>query len=150
VFTVNRVTDLPYGVDALAAMALDERHGMVLRLVEEFRSGRNRFDKIGEALWAALAGPALVGVCGLNRDPFALPDERAGRVRRLYVVEEWRRLGVATALLNGVITTARDSFTTLTAFTTSHAARAFYLAHGFEPVTGVDRRSFEMQLGWPV
>jgi GNAT superfamily N-acetyltransferase len=150
VFTVNRVTDLPYGVETLVAIALDEGHGMVLRLVEDFRSGRNRFDKIGEALWAVHAGPALVGVCGLNRDPFASPDERAGRVRRLYVMPEWRRLGVATALLSDVIAMARDNFATLTAFTTAHTAGAFYRAHGFEPVTGVARRSFEMRLGPPV
>lgn len=149
-FTVSRVTDLPDGADTLAAVALDEGHGMVLRLVEKFRGGSNRFNETGEALWVAHAGTVLVGVCGLNRDPFALPEERAGRVRRLYVVPEWRRRGVATALLGEVIATARASFATLTVFTTAQAAGAFYRAHGFEPVTGVTRRSFEMRLVSPV
>jgi len=145
-FTLSRVIDLPDGVDTLAAVALDEGHGMVLRLVEEFCSGRNRFNKTGEALWVVHVDAVLVGVCGLNRDPFAPPDERAGRIRRLYVAPEWRRRGVATALVGEVTATARENFATLTAFTTAPAAGAFYRAHGFKPVTGVTRRSFEMRL----
>ena len=39
---------------------------MVRRLVHEWETGTNRFDKPGEALFGAWLDGRLVGVCGLN------------------------------------------------------------------------------------
>lgn len=146
---MTRTTDLPDGIDALAHAAAEEGYRMIRHLSETFRDASNRFDQPGEALWEARAGAHLIGVCGLNRDPFAAPAENAGRVRRLYVASEWRRHGVATTLLDQVIANAREFFSVLTVFTTDPAAAGFYRARGFRPVTGVAKRSFEMRFAVP-
>ena len=88
----------------------------------------------------------MTGVCGLNQDPFADPEDNAGRVRRLFVLPEWRRKGVASALAETVEQQARDHFDVLTAFTTDAGARAFYEGRGFETVVGVPKRSFQLRL----
>ena len=119
---------------------------MVTRLVEDYRSGANRFDKLGEGLWEARDDGDLVGVCGLNLDPFAAAEERTGRVRRLYVLPEWRRLGIASELVDLVEEQAEQRFAVLTAFTTDSGAAAFYRARGYEPVVGVVKRSFQLRL----
>src|SRR5262249_51280807 len=61
-----------------------ERFGLrlVRRLTEEWASGVNRFDRPGEILFGAFIDGRLVGVCGLNVDPYA-GNERVGRVRHL-------------------------------------------------------------------
>lgn len=150
-FTVTNITVLPEDVlpediDSLADTAGDEGHAIVARLAADFRSGENRFDAPGEGLWEARVGTNLVGICGLNRDPFATPAEKAGRVRRLYVIPEFRRQGIASALLENVIAVARLHFSLVNAFTTNPAAIRFYTARGFRTVAGVERRSVELPL----
>jgi GNAT superfamily N-acetyltransferase len=86
--------------DGTASLAADgERAGsrIVRRLVEEWASGANRFDRPGEVLLGAWLDGQLVGVCGLNVDPYAA-QERVGRVRHLYVLSALRRLGVGRRL----------------------------------------------------
>ncbi|MBD7971056.1 GNAT family N-acetyltransferase [Paenibacillus sp. Sa2BVA9] len=54
------------------------------RLVTDYGTGTNTFDKNGEALFLVLKNSEIVGVCGLNQDPFS-DSKKVGRVRRLYV-----------------------------------------------------------------
>jgi GNAT superfamily N-acetyltransferase len=111
-----------------------ERAGLqfVRRLVEEWVSGANRFDHPAEALFAARINGQLVGVCGLNVDPYAA-QERIGRVRHLYVLSAFRRLGVGRRLVTQVIETARGRFDILRLRTANPAAAQFYEALGFRP-----------------
>lgn len=55
------------------------------RLVSDYDTGTNKFDKDGEALFLALKNGDIVGVCGLNEDPHS-ENKEIGRVRRLYVL----------------------------------------------------------------
>ena len=72
-----------HGVDADLCSS---HHGAALRgCHEEWRTGTNRFDRPDEALFGAWAKGQLVGVCGLNIDPYR-GDDRVGRVRHLYVL----------------------------------------------------------------
>jgi ribosomal protein S18 acetylase RimI-like enzyme len=118
-------------------IAESERQGFafVRRLVEEWGSGINRFDRPGEVLFAARAGDDLVGVCGLNVDPHA-DDPRIGRVRHLYVLVPYRRAGVGEQLVTDVIETARGHFARLHLRTTSAAAARLYERLGFRPTPG--------------
>ena len=143
---VTRIDSLPAGIESLERAATSEGLRMVQRLVEDFCSGVNRFDRPGEGLWAATDDTELLGVCGLNIDPYAAPEERAGRVRRLYVSPTRRRNGVASALLDAVIDEARHRFAALTAFTQSPEAIAFYRAHGFTEVHRLDKRTVLLPL----
>lgn len=108
-----------------------EGHAFVRRLVDEDVSGANRFDRPGEALFGAFHGAALVGVCGLNHDPYRGDTPRAGRLRHLYVLPAYRRRGVGRRLVRAVIATARPAFDDLTLWTNNPEAAALYQTLGF-------------------
>src|SRR3989442_9087214 len=86
----------------LVPLADAEGHGMVSRLVKDWRSRVNRFDRSGEVLLVATDASDIVGVCGLNQDPFD-SAARVGRVRRLFVAPAWRRRGIGSALLKAIL-----------------------------------------------
>lgn len=128
---VERLSALPPGfVDALVDES--ERAGLrfVRRLAEEWASGANRFDGPGEALFAALMDGRVIGVCGLNVDPYAATP-RIGRVRHLYVLSACRRLGIGQRLVGEVVEAARGPFDTLRLRTQNPAAARLYERLGF-------------------
>jgi GNAT superfamily N-acetyltransferase len=104
------------------------------RLIMDWGAGANRFALPGEALFAAQDKGNIVGVCGLNVDPYA-NDRGVGRVRHLYVLASRRRQGIGRGLITQVIVSATGSFRMLRLRTDSPAAAAFYEALGFEPCT---------------
>ncbi len=125
---------LPHpGLPALLADSLADTQSMVRRLWKEWKNGGNRFALPGEALFGAFAGDTLVGVCGLNRDPYAgRPD--VGRLRHLYVHREHRRAGAGRALVRRVFQAAQPHFALLELRTITPEADAFYRHLGFAPV----------------
>lgn len=100
------------------------------RLVNDWQSGRNRFDQRGEVIFLATNNGKIVGVCGLNRDPY-LGDPTVGRVRHLYVAVEHRRNGVGSRLVRAVMSVAMGRFARLRLRTDSPDADAFYRSLGF-------------------
>src|SRR5437879_3322856 len=133
---IERLQDLPSDVlGALVAESEEAGLRFVRRLLDEWASGANRFDRPGEALFGARVGGRLVGVCGLNVDPFAA-DARVGRVRHLYVLLAFRRRGVGRHLVVEVIETARGRFDRLRLCTENAGAARFYEALGFRPSGG--------------
>jgi hypothetical protein len=63
------------------------------RVVDEWESVVNLFARPGEALLIAEMSRRWVGVCGLSIDPYQ-GDPRAGRVRNVYVLADYRRTGI--------------------------------------------------------
>jgi hypothetical protein len=62
--SIERLHDLP--VDLLGALVVESErsgYGLVCRLVDDWVTGVNRFDRPGEALFAAWRDGELVGVC---------------------------------------------------------------------------------------
>jgi GNAT superfamily N-acetyltransferase len=104
------------------------------RLITDWEAGTNRFALEGEALFAAQERGIIVGVCGLNIDPYA-SDREIGRVRHLYVLASRRRQGIGRRLVTQVMVSATRSFRLLRLRTDSPTAAAFYEALGFEPCT---------------
>jgi GNAT superfamily N-acetyltransferase len=136
--SVERVRDLRW--DAVEPLVVESERaglGFLRRLVDEWDSGRNRFDRPGEALFGALTDGRLVGVCGLNIDPYA-DSPSVGRVRHLYVLIAHRRLGVGRWLAEVVVRTARASFDTLRLRTHDPAAARLYEALGFRSAGEAD------------
>ena len=132
----ERLPDLA-SPDVGVLVAESEQAGLrlVRRLVDEWADGSNRFERPGEALFGAWVDGRLVGVCGLNVDPY-VRDDRVGRVRHLYVLAASRRLGVGRVLVERVVETAHGRFDTLRLSTNNPAAARLYEALGFRPAGG--------------
>lgn len=127
-------------VEHLQALITEsERQGFrfVRRLVEEWSSGANRFDRPGEVLFVARSGGDVVGVCGLNVDPHA-DDPKVGRVRHLYVLVPHRRAGIGEQLVADIVEAARGRFERLNLRTTNAAAARLYERLGFHRTAARD------------
>jgi GNAT superfamily N-acetyltransferase len=130
------VTDaLPRGFELIRHAADGEAYGMLARLKQDWESGANRFDKPGEALVAAFDGTALVGMGGVNHDPF-IPD--ALRMRRFYVIPSYRRRGVASAIAAALLNRADAQGRTITLSAPHAEAARFWEALGFVRDVGHD------------
>jgi GNAT superfamily N-acetyltransferase len=130
---VARLCDLPAEFDLLVAESEREGWRLLRRLADEWAAGSNRFDRPGEALFAARVGNALVGLCGLNADPYSA-EPTVGRVRRLYVRNAFRRRGIGACLVEAVIQLARPRFQSLRARTENPDAGRLYERLGFSVV----------------
>jgi GNAT superfamily N-acetyltransferase len=117
----------------------------VRTLVDEWASGRNKFDKPGEALFAAAFEARMVGVCGLSVDPY-LKSPRVGRVRRLYVLSAYRRRGVGRRLVQEVVLASRGVFDTLRLRSATAEASRLYAALGFQECAGIADCTHVMEL----
>jgi GNAT superfamily N-acetyltransferase len=146
---IERLHDAP--ADRLAPLiAESEAAGLrfVRRLAEEWASGGNRFDLPGEILLGAWMDARLVGVCGLNVDPYtAAPG--VGRVRHLYVLAAHRRQGVGRQLVARVVALARGSFVTLRLSTENPAAVRLYETLGFRRHAGDAHCTHLLELAEP-
>jgi ribosomal protein S18 acetylase RimI-like enzyme len=128
---VKRVNDLNLN-DIYPLVLESEREGFrfLRRFYDDYTSGTNRFDREGEALFVAQVSSQLVGICGLNQDPY-LRDSKVGRIRRLYVHPNFRKQGVGKLLVANVIEEAKRTYKTLTLRTDNPIADRFYKSIGF-------------------
>lgn len=117
----------------LANEARREGFTHIDRLIENWRSGANRFDRPGETLLAAWSTSNIIAVGGLNIDPY-LNDPGIGRVRHLYVLPEQRRTGVGRLLVGELLKCARGCFDIVRVRAAKGDAPFFYDAVGFERV----------------
>jgi GNAT superfamily N-acetyltransferase len=122
------------GLERLHSEARDEGYRFIDTLVEEWVSGKNRFDAPGEALCGHLDQGLLVAVGGLNVDPFAgHPD--VGRIRRVYVRHTWRNRGVGQALVTALLDEARNHFRCVHLRAENMEAARLYERMGFVPIS---------------
>jgi GNAT superfamily N-acetyltransferase len=129
---ITRLHSLPSGLEHLTDEAAQHGFGFLDRLVADWASGANTFSRPGECLLGAFSDNGLVGIGGLNADPF-LPGTDIGRVRHVYVLDCWRHKGVGRALLDRLVSEARGRFKGLR-LRSGEGAAAFYLRYGFSPV----------------
>lgn len=144
---IERVSGAP--TDRLAALlAESEQQGFrfVRRLVQEWESGDNRFDRPGEALFVARVGVDVVGVCGLSVDSYT-GDPKVGRVRHLYVLVPHRRSGVGEQLVADVLEAARGRFERLHLRTTNPTAARLYERLGFRRTFDARDRTHALDVG---
>jgi len=132
----------PFRVEKLAALHIEaleplaqeaEAQGFefMRRLIDDYTSGTNRFDKPGEAMFGVYEGEAMIGFGGLNIDSY-LNHPRVGRVRHVYVLAAHRRHGAGRDLLMAIITAARPHFDLLRLRTNTPEGAKFYESVGFE------------------
>lgn len=104
-------------------------------LRDEWEAGANRFSLPGEAFYTARMEGRLVGVCGVNQDPFA-QKAKIARLRRLYVIPELRRKGVGRQLVKRALEDAVKNFEVIRLRTVDSNSAAFFEAIGFIKVKG--------------
>lgn len=142
--TLANITPDSQGFVTLQTQSMAAGFNMLRRLEENWRNGQNRFDKPGEKLAGAFAGNLLVGVCGLNQDPY-LPGVLAGRLRHLYVDEQWRRMQVGMLLLNAMLEGADRWFDFINT-NAPQTAFTFYQRAGFIPLTDSENVTHRLSL----
>jgi GNAT superfamily N-acetyltransferase len=122
------------GVDARLAPLSEEaaRDGFrfIERLTRDWASGSNTFSRPGERLIAAIRGSQIIGVCGLNRDPYT-GESGVGRLRHLYVMKSEREQGAGRALVRLLLEEARATFVIVRLRTDTLQAARFYERLGF-------------------
>lgn len=136
---VERVTALSKigYLDRLVEASVRDGRRMLVRLVADYDAGTNRFDRPGERLVVARREGRLIGIVGLNVDPF-LDDARVARIRRLFVDPAERRRGVARALIQALLVDASVCFDRVRVRAGTAEAGPFYDALGFERVDEAD------------
>jgi GNAT superfamily N-acetyltransferase len=148
-FRLERITELPHDFGDVVRLSLREEFRAMQRMRVEWNSGANRFDGPGEVLFEARAGSRLVGICGLNRDPYATSPE-IGRVRHLYVDPEFRRRGVGRLLVSKIVEAAMRTFSRLRLRTLRADADRFYVAIGFSRIAGEPDATHELTTFSPI
>lgn len=145
---VSPDVDLRELLGDLPIVAAREGFAMVWRLVDDWAAGTNCFDAPGELLVVARVDGDVVGVGGLNHDPWA--SMGVARVRRLYVRPDARRSGLGRALLARVVAAAGlGGFHTVRLRTTTVRGAAFFESCGFVAVTGEPEATHVLAIGSP-
>jgi GNAT superfamily N-acetyltransferase len=130
---VSQLFSLPPALAPLEREAVAEGFGLLTRLRTEWDSGINRFDREGEILLGFFRAERLLGIGGLNRDPF-VDDPRVGRLRHFYVTKNERRAGIGRILVERALGYAPAHFDSVRLRTDQ--AGSFYERLGFERVDG--------------
>lgn len=124
-------------IDAFLFDAQADGVRFIDRLIADWRSGVNRFDRRGECLLLARSGGTAVGCIGLNADPYAA-DEATARLRHLYVLSRYRRCGVGRALVGAALHRAAGRYAIVRLRTDDAGAARFYVSLGFEATSEDD------------
>ena len=135
---IARIFELPNDIRILRAEADGGGIRNMALLVDEWASGMQRFNRPGEALFAAFDGDALAGAGGVTGEPHT--SVHAMRMRRLYVLQIHRRRGVGRLLAKNMIRHGFESAPLLTCNArATPAAAPFWESLGFRPVTAPNR-----------
>ena len=117
-------------------VAKKEGYNLINRLVTEYDSGENKFDREGEQLIGFVMDDMIVALCGLNIEPTNI---QYGRIKRLYVLPAYRNQGIGTELVNHLIEYARHYYKGVVVNIGNLSVNYFYESIGFN---SVDNPSF--------
>jgi ribosomal protein S18 acetylase RimI-like enzyme len=133
---IQQVFDISlFDISFLLEDSILDGHRHIQRLIDDYRSGKNRFTKSGESLFIALLNYKMVGICGLNQDPYN--NLTFGRIRRLYVMKNYRKCGIGRLLVEAVIKEANGKFKKLILRTDNPIASIFYETLGFKATSEI-------------
>jgi GNAT superfamily N-acetyltransferase len=131
--TLERVSNRPpHGFEDLKADALADGHRHLVRLAAELEQNPTMF----HAIFAGYVDGRLAGI-GATTDEPALTLGSTGRLRRLYVHRDCRRLGVARTIVMALLQEATGNVSTVTVHAGNDGASRFWEAIGFRPVAGM-------------
>ncbi len=128
---IQQIEDLMiYEYDYLVQESKDEGFNFLLKLINEYENEINTFNKTVECLYGIFQGEKLIGIGGLNVDPYT-ENNKIGRLRRFYISKDYRRTGLGNLLLNRLLSHAEKYFQIVVLHTDTKQGNAFYLANGF-------------------
>ena len=122
---IEKIIELPADIQYLVSESQVDGFRFLKRLVDEFNSGINRFDNLGEVLLAVREQDKLIAIGGINN------DNGVARLRRFYVSKRYRRTGLGSRLLKELEQTAIKSFSEIVLFTDTSDAGKFYQSCGY-------------------
>lgn len=126
---IHQITHLPPLILTLEKEAAAEGFRFLTRLIEEWKSGKNRFDAPGECLMAVYLGHCLIGIGGLSVDPHT--QSHTARLRRVYIATSFRGQRIGQALVKALVEYAAHHFQIVRLSTDTPAGNAFYMRCGF-------------------
>ncbi len=128
---IKRIEDLlKYEINHLVKESKEEGFNFLLKLINEYESKRNTFRKTGECLYGIFRKEKLIGIGGLNQDPYT-KDNKIGRLRRFYILKDYRRKGLGRILLERIISDAKIYFNIVVLRTDTEQGDRFYTSNGF-------------------
>jgi GNAT superfamily N-acetyltransferase len=130
---IEFIDDLPAGLPLLADKAREEGYRHLERLMTDWNSGEMRFSRPGEALLAAFLADEIVGVGGLTVEPKL---QNALRMRRFYVLPQYRGQSIGRRLAETLIHNATGSASALTLNAGDDSAASFWERLGFARIDG--------------
>lgn len=122
-------------IDHLVVASENEGFNFLRRLVNDWKSGKNRFNQEGEGLYKLVQGDLVIGLGGINRDPYN-SNVGSGRLRRLYILPKFRKQGFGYQLVQVIIAHHRTYFSGVTLKTDNPEAARFYEKKGFLKIEG--------------
>lgn len=124
---IENAEQLSAQIQELAQHARQEGFTLVDKLIEEYTTGTNCFNQSGECLFFVYDDQKLIACGGLNQQMSdQAVESRIGRVRRFYVLPEYRKQGVGKQLLAKLEHHARVNFSALCLQTDTGLAASFY------------------------
>ncbi|MBJ8052710.1 GNAT family N-acetyltransferase [Bacillus cereus] len=128
---IKQIEDLfKYEINHLIQESTKEGFNFLIKLINEYESKRNTFSKTGECLYGIFRGDTLIGIGGLNQDPYT-KDNKIGRLRRFYIAKDYRRKGLGRLLLGRILGDAKIYFTIVVLHTDIKQGDQFYTSSGF-------------------
>ncbi|WIL45125.1 GNAT family N-acetyltransferase [Bacillus bombysepticus] len=128
---IQQIEDLMiYEHDYLVQESKDEGFYFLIKLISEYENKINTFNKTGECLYGIFQGEKLIGIGGLNEDPYTI-NNKIGRIRRFYIAKKYRRKGLGRLLLVRIINDAKKHFNIVVLNTDTVQGDKFYTSSRF-------------------
>lgn len=121
---------MKYEFKYLVQESKEEGFKFLKKLINEYENELNTFNKSGECLYGIFQGEKLIGIGGLNTDPYT-ENNKIGRLRRFYIAKDYRRIGLGKLLLNKLLSHAEKYFKVVVLHTDTKQGDVFYTANGF-------------------
>ncbi|MBO1583101.1 GNAT family N-acetyltransferase [Bacillus sp. XF8] len=133
------------GITHLVEESKKEGFNFLIKLVNEYRNKTNTFNKKGECLYGVFQDEVLIGIGGINQDPY-MKAKVVGRLRRFYISKAYRRKGIGNLLLRKILSDAKEHFQTVVLYTDTKQASQFYISNGFMKSEGYQGATHYLRL----
>ncbi|API54170.1 GNAT family N-acetyltransferase [Rhizobium leguminosarum] len=131
IIDIRRLRDrLPQAIADLESEARREGYLHLTRLVDEWSTGDNRFQRDGERLLGAYVDGELVGIGGMTVETAM---SGALRMRRFYIRPAMRGRGIGRMLAMALLDHACSFCTVVTVHAGNDGAAKFWESLGFQP-----------------